>query len=148
MYCHIHWHDEICIFMTSFYQIKTEHILLPRHKNIQLVIFFSYHNYYNLKPSTIYTADHLGVDFYILKLLVYPKMESAAHHRILISLNFSSLIINNMLPKTIETCLLLLYHLAAIAIFPITLNQSFRLAENIYFHPRNVTSRFMKNEIL
>lgn len=86
------------------------------------MIFFSYYNYYNLKLFIIYIVDYLGVDFYILKLLVYLKMESVAYYRILSSLNFLSLIINNMFLKIIEICFLFLYYLVVIVIFFIILN--------------------------
>lgn len=77
-----------------FYYKKLKHLfLLSRLKNIQLVVSFSYHNYYNLKPFTIYTAGHLGVEFYYPKILVYPEKESAAHHRILSSFPSLTLII-------------------------------------------------------
>lgn len=77
-----------------FYYKKLKHLfLLSRLKNIQLVASFSYHNYYNLKPFTIYTAGHLGVEFYYPKILVYPEKESAAHHRILSSFPSLTLII-------------------------------------------------------
>lgn len=86
------------------------------------MIFFSYYNYYNLKLFIIYIVDYLGVDFYILKLLVYLKMESVVYYRILSSLNFLSLIINNMFLKIIEICFLFLYYLVVIVIFFIILN--------------------------
>lgn len=77
-----------------FYYKKLKHLfLLSRLKNIQLVVSFSYHNYYNLKPFTIYTAGHLGLEFYYPKILVYPEKESAAHHRILSSFPSLTLII-------------------------------------------------------
>lgn len=93
-----------------FYYKKLKHLfLLSRLKNIQLVVSFSYHNYYNLKPFTIYTAGHLGLEFYYPKILV----------------QFSIFNINNMLQKTIGTCFYfktcsayyISDHLAAIAKF-------------------------------